>query len=114
MGKNNLKELGIDDYRRDKFIIVLYSKWCSSCKILFQILQKFCDEGLINLKQIEIGQDCKIAQKMDINVVPALIFFKDGELLNKNLKLYGQPLVNQGVLIGSFNEEIIEELINQM
>ena len=114
MNIEELKKFGIDGPDEGKFIIVLCSKWCRSCKLLSTTLEQIRDEGLIKLKIIDIGDNSKLAQELNINAVPALIIFNDGKLLNKNIKLYGELIVNKGVTIGSFNEEILKEIINQI
>lgn len=114
MDIEELKKFGIDGPDEGKFIIVLCTKWCRSCKLLSTTLQHIRDEGFIKLKEIDIGENSKLARELNINVVPALIFFKDGKLLNKNIRVYGELIVNKGVTIGSFNEEILKEIINQI
>ncbi len=109
-----MKRFGIYDSNEGLFIIVLCSKWCKSCKLLSTILGKFRDEGFIQLKEIDIGENSKLARELNINAIPALIFFKDGKLLNKNLKINGETFVNKGVMIGAFNELILKEIIEQM
>ena len=109
-----MKKFGIDIPKKGKFIIVLCSKWCKSCNLLSKILQKFRDEADFNLKEIDISENSELAREMNIFAVPALIFFKDGKLLDKNLKLNGEIVVNQGVMIGSFNELILEKIIKQI
>ncbi len=114
MDIEELKKFGIDGPDGGIFIIVLCSKWCRSCKLFTTILEQIRDEGIIKLKIVDIGESSKLAQELKINAIPALIIFKDGKLLNKNIKLYGELIVNKGITIGSFNEEILKEIINQI
>ena len=114
MSIKKYKKLGIDCPEKGKFIIVLLSKWCKSCKILSTILEKFKDEGSIELKEFDISENSNLAREFNIHSVPALIFFKDGKLLDKNIIMYGESIVNKGVLIGSFNEMILKEIIKQI
>ena len=114
MSKRDLNKFGINGPKKGRFIIVLCSKWCKSCTFLSPILQKFRDDGFIKLKEFDIGENSKLARELNINAVPALIFFKDGKLLDKDIELEGETLVNKGVMIGSFNELILKEIIKQM
>ena len=114
MNIKELKKFGIDGPDEGKFIIVLCSKWCRSCKLLSTTLEQIRDEGFIKLKIIDIGDNSKLARELNINAVPALIIFKDGKLLNKNIEMYGELIVNKGITIGSFSEEILKEIINQI
>ena len=110
----DLKKFGIDGPKKGNFIIVLCSKWCRSCTLLSTILEKFRDEGFIKLTEIDIGKNSKIARELNIYAVPALLFFKDGKLLDKDIEANGEKLVNKGIMIGSFNELILNEIIKQM
>lgn len=114
MSINDLKQFGIDGPDKGKFIFVLCSKWCRSCSFLSTILEKFRDEGSINLQEIDIAKNSKIARELNINAVPALLFFKDGKLLDKDIEIDGEILVNNGIMIGFFNEQILKEIIKQM
>ncbi|MFX1452952.1 MAG: thioredoxin family protein [Promethearchaeota archaeon] len=110
----NLKKLGIDGPKKGNLIIVLLSKWCKSCKLLSPMLKQFEYEYFIKIKEIDISEHGKFARELNINAVPAFIFVKDGEILNKNIKAFGESLVNEGIMIGSFNEMILKEVIKQL
>ena len=110
----DLKKFGIDGPKKGNFVIVLCSKWCKSCKLLAPILEQFKNEDFIKSKEIDISENGRFARELNINAVPALIFFKDGKLLNKNIKVYGESLVNEGIMIGSFNELILKDIVKQM
>lgn len=109
-----MKKFGIEIPKKSKLIIVLCSKWCKSCNLLSKILEKFKNEVDFNLKEIDISENTELARKMNIFAVPALIFFKDGKLLDKNITINGEIVVNHGVMIGSFNELILEQVLKQI
>ncbi|MBD3255936.1 MAG: hypothetical protein GF383_12640 [Candidatus Lokiarchaeota archaeon] len=96
------------------FIIVICSKWCKSCRLLSPILNELKEQGIIKVKELDIADNSKLAHHLEINAVPALIFFKDGNLSNKKIELFGEILVNNGILIGTFNEDILKEIIEQI
>jgi len=109
-----LEKLGIDGPKKGKFIIVLCSKWCQSCKLLAKKLESIKEEREIELKEIDISEYGILARDLKITAIPALIFFEDGKLLNKDLEMYGELLVQNGVMIGSFNEKILREIIEKI
>lgn len=110
----NLKKFGINGSKKGKFIIVFSSKWCKSCKFLSIILEKYRDNNLLKLKEISIDENCNLALELNIYVVPALLFFKDGKLLEKSIEINGEIFVNKGVMINGFGELILKEIIKQM
>ncbi len=99
---------------RRSFIVVLCSKWCRSCRLLSSFLEKLRNEGFIKLKEIDIGEDCTIARELKITAVPALLFFKNGKLLDKDIEINGETFVNKGIMIGAFGEPILKAIINQI
>ena len=110
----DLKQFGIEVPKEGKLIIDTYTEWCAPCKYISPVLEKFRDDGLINLVQIDLDQNRELAQKLRINAVPTLFFFKDGKLLEKNIEIQGQVVVNNGVMIGAAGELILKEIIDQM
>ena len=114
MNIEHLKEFGIDSYMEGKLIIDLHSKWCSSCLTISPILEKFRDDGLINLIKINLDENRKLGRELEIHAVPTLLFFKDGKLLDKNIAVSGETLVDKGIMIGATGELILKEIIKQM
>jgi thiol-disulfide isomerase/thioredoxin len=110
----NLKQFGVSGQEKGKFVIILCSKWCRSCKLLAKKLNAFKDEWQIGFKEIDISENGKLAAKLNITAIPALIFFEDGTLLNKDLEMYGELVIRNGVMIGSFNDQILGEIINRI
>lgn len=107
-----LKNFGIDNSEEGISIVVITSKWCNSCKELTLILQKFRDEGLINFFKINIDENPSISQILDIRTIPALFFFKDGSLLNKDIEIYEFPFIKKGIMVGITSEDVLKEIIN--
>ena len=114
MKTRDLKKLGFDGPEKGNLIIILGSKWCKACKLLAPILEQFKHEDFIKLIEIDISENGRFAQELNINAVPAFIFVKDGKILNKNIKAFGESLVNEGIMIGSFNEMILKDVVKQI
>lgn len=85
-----MKKFGIYGPNEGIFIIILCSKWCKSCKLFPSVLEKFRDNGFIKFKEIDIDENCNLTRELNIYAVPALLFFKNGKLLNKNIKINRQ------------------------
>ena len=109
-----MKEFGIHGPYEGIFVIVLCSKWCTSCKLFAPILEKFRDNGSIMFKEIDIDENSNLVRDLNIHAVPALLFFKNGKLFDKNIKINGEIFVNKGVMIGTFGEPILKEIIKQI
>ena len=114
MNIEDLKSVGIEGPKEGKLIIDVYTVWCGPCKFIAPILHKLRDEGLIQLIQIDLDQNRPLGEMFQISAIPTLLFFKDGKLLEKTIEVQGQPLVQNGMMIGAAGEPILREIINQM
>ena len=81
-----MKKFGIIGPDKGKFIIILSSKWCKSSKLFSPILEKLRVSGIIKFEEIDIDEYYNLIRDLNINAVPALLFFKNGKLLNKNIE----------------------------
>ena len=109
-----MKKFGIDGPEAGKLIIDLFTEWCGPCKWVSPILQKLRDDGLIHLIQIDVDKNSELGQELNIHSIPTLLFFKDGNLLEKNIEINGQIVVNKGIMVGAANEDTLRKIINQM
>ena len=109
-----LKSVGVEGPKEGKLIIDIYTTWCGPCKFVAPVLHKLRDEGLIHLIQIDLDQNRPLGQMFGITAIPTLLFFKDGNLLEKTIQIEGQPLVQNGMMIGAASENILRTIIEQM
>jgi len=109
-----LKSIGIDGPKDGKLIIDVYTTWCGPCKFIAPILHKLRDEGLINLIQVDLDENRPLGEMFGITAIPTLLFFKDGKLLEGTIEVQGQPLVQNGLMVGAAGEPIIREIVKQM
>lgn len=110
----DLEKIGINCSSKGILIIILNSKWCSSCKHLSLTLRKLKEEGLIELLEIDIDNYPSIIDLLNLTAVPTLLFFKNGKLVDKNIQINEFPFVKNGIMIGINCEPILKEIIEQL
>jgi len=49
-----------------------------------------------------------------ITAIPTLLFFKNGELVEKNIVLDGQNVVKRGIMVGALPENMLRKIISQV
>ncbi|MFX1237563.1 MAG: thioredoxin family protein [Promethearchaeota archaeon] len=110
----DLKKVGIDGPTEGILIIDIYTTWCGPCKVIAPILHKLRDEGLIKLIQVDLDQNRPLGEIFGITAIPTLLFFKEGQLLEKLIEVDGQVLVKRGIMIGAAGERTLRAIIQQI
>ncbi len=66
-------------------IVDFMATWCPPCKMLAPVIEKIADEynGKIDIFSINTDDNANIAGSYSITGVPTLIFFKNGEEINR-------------------------------
>lgn len=72
-----------DYIKEDKPVLVdFYADWCGPCKVMHPILeelkQKLSDE--ITVLKINVDKNARVAAKYQIQSIPTLILFKNGQI----------------------------------
>lgn len=80
----------------DTYVLVdFHATWCSPCKRLHPIVEKFADEniGKVKVCEVDIEEAEQITSKYNIRSVPTLIVFKDGKVFNSKIGLATLPQI---------------------
>ncbi|MBN1802891.1 MAG: thioredoxin family protein [Candidatus Lokiarchaeota archaeon] len=104
----------MDGPTEGKLIIDVYTTWCGPCKAVAPILHKLQGEGLFKLVQVDLDQNRPLGEIFGITAIPTLLFFKDGQLLEKTIEVNGQVLVKRGMMVGAAGESILRAIVDQM
>jgi len=73
-----------DVLKADKPVLVdFWATWCGPCKALTPTIEKLAGEfeGRMVVGKMDIGTHPQTAGKFGIRSIPALLFFKDGEVV---------------------------------
>lgn len=95
---NNFEE---DVIKSSKPVLVdFFATWCGPCSMLAPVLEKVSNERKdFDIAKVDIDQSLDIAEKYDIQVVPTMLLFKNGEI--------------KGQLVGYVPEEEIIKFVEK-
>ncbi len=70
-------------------LVDLWAEWCGPCKSIAPILDELADDydGRLKIAKINIDENRLTAQNLGVRSIPALMVFKDGELVESTVGL---------------------------
>ena len=74
-------------------VVKFFGVWCGPCKVLAPALESIVGNYPdVNFGEVDIDQNISLAQKEGIRGVPAVIFYKNGQPLDRLVGLH--PIQN--------------------
>lgn len=68
-------------------VIDFWAQWCGPCKMMSPIVDELAEEydGKIIVGKCDVDESEDVPGEYGIMSIPTILFFKDGELVNKNV-----------------------------
>lgn len=66
-------------------LVDFFAEWCGPCKMLAPILDELSEDmkGKAKIFKVDVDEAAGLADKYDITMIPHLIIFKDGEVVEE-------------------------------
>ena len=89
----NITELQEKDFEKSVLqhkgvtCVKFYATWCGPCRMLSQVMKDINDKkyDAINVVEVDVDNAHKLAQKHGVMSIPTMIFYKDGEIIDKQV-----------------------------
>jgi thioredoxin 1 len=65
-------------------VVDFYADWCAPCRMLVPMLQRLSVEfeGKVKFVKVNVDEEISLANRFKISGIPALFFFRDGNLVD--------------------------------
>ena len=81
-------------------VVDFFATWCGPCKMLGPVFQSVTDElnTKVNFLKIDIDQFNEIASKYQVASVPTIIYFKNGNVVDKTVGFMDSDTLKNKIL----------------
>lgn len=68
-------------------VVDFWAEWCGPCKMIGPIVEELAEEfeGKVTIGKMDVDENNEITTRYGIRNIPTLLFFKDGQLIDKQV-----------------------------
>jgi thioredoxin 1 len=81
-------------------LVDFYADWCGPCKALHPTLESVAKkfDGKAVVSKINVDKNPELSAKFGVRSIPALFYFKDGELVGQQVGMQSEKVLNDNLL----------------
>ncbi|MEG1705419.1 MAG: thioredoxin [Clostridia bacterium] len=75
----------LNETKGEVILVDFYATWCPPCKMLAPVLEDLSNTRKYRIAKVNIDENNNLANELKIDVVPTLLVFKDGKIVDRNV-----------------------------
>lgn len=83
--------------RHDEVLVYFYSEGSEACKEIAPAVATLVDDALINLAEVNVDENERIASVYSVNSVPTLVIFRDGDPVSRSVGVKSEDQLREFV-----------------
>ena|SRR5260221_8300560 len=77
-------------------LVTFSAEWCGPCRILAPILDRLAETlSGVNIAKVDVDESPSLAARCDISSVPTLLFFQDGQIVDRIVGILPRHKIEQ-------------------
>jgi thioredoxin 1 len=86
-----IQQVAASDFSREIYlsplpvVVDVYADWCGPCRAIAPLLERLAEhyDGRIRFVKVNIDEEPEVAKTFQVEGVPTLLFFRDGQVTNR-------------------------------
>lgn len=80
-------------------VVDCWAPWCGPCRMLGPVIEELANEyeGQVRVGKLNVDENEMIPQEYSIMSIPTVLYFKNGELVNRTVGALPKPQLKQAI-----------------
>ena len=90
-----IKHLTVNDFdttvAQGGVLVDFYADWCGPCRMVAPVLESIAAANPnVSICKVNVDQEAELARRFGVMSIPTMLFFKDGQLVDKVVGAMGK------------------------